>query len=271
MRRVIALPAYKRAYGSTVRPIYLQRIGRILGDLPAGGAASQDEYEDVLSLVEESTGREVLDLISCVDLPTMSAPPSAATMATSAVAEAIAAWPADVPSAMSDDGSTTRGRSPARRRRVPLRRMSPDQETFDRAVLMEREREFEQQFLTPAVAGGPARRGNRPTGHDVRRQSPRHPLHPLLHPWLVRRRARGDRRIRHRGDGQRPDRDRPFGTSKNLVAQLLDEGGLSADLCRTIWDTLLAPAWPELWRGHRASRPRTNGSPVRRPVSHCGV
>ena len=35
VRRVIALPAYKRAYGSTVRPIYLQRIGRILGDLAA--------------------------------------------------------------------------------------------------------------------------------------------------------------------------------------------------------------------------------------------
>lgn len=249
VRRVIALPAYKRAYGSTVRPIYLQRIGRILGDLPAGGAASQDEYEDVLSLVEESTGREVLDLISCVDLPTMSAPPSAATMATSAVAEAIAAWPADVPSAMSDDGSTTRGRSPARRRRVPLRRMSPDQETFDRAVLMEREREFEQQFLTrPLLAA--------PHDEEIARRAT---MFVANHP--------GTRFIRYFTRGwfggepeeigafvigetvSDPIEIGPFGTSKNLVAQLLDEGGLSADLCRTIWDTLLAPAWPELGEG----------------------
>ena len=128
VRRVIALPAYKRAYGSTVRPIYLQRVGRILGDLALGGATSQEGYEDVLSLVEESTGRELLDLISSVDLPTMNAPPSAATIAAPAVAaatvaaatvaEATDALPADVPSSMTDDGSSTRRVSSGRRRRV---------------------------------------------------------------------------------------------------------------------------------------------------------
>ena len=169
-------------------------------------------------------------------------------MATSAVAEAIAAWPADVPSAMSDDGSTTRGRSPARRRRVPLRRMSPDQETFDCAVLMEREREFEQQFLTGRCWRP---RTTRKSPDGPRCSSPITPAPASSVTSPVAGSAASPRRsaLRHRGDGQRPDRDRPFGTSKNLVAQLLDEGGLSADLCRTIWDTLLAPAWPELGEG----------------------
>ena len=149
--------------------------------------------------------------------------------------------------------------------------MSPDQETFDRAVLMEREREFEQQFLTrPLLAA--------PHDEEIARRAT---MFVANHP--------GTRFIRYFTRGwfggepeeigafvigetiSDPIEIGPFGTSKNLVAQLLDEGGLSADLCRAIWETLLAPVVAGARGRHRASRPGTNGPPVRRPVSHCGV
>jgi hypothetical protein len=232
VRRVIALPAYKRAYASTVRPTYLQRIGRILGGLTAGGATDQEGRENVLSLVEESTGRELLDLISSVDLPTMSAPPSTAAVAIGAPTV--------------DAGSATRRVSSGRRRRAPLGRMSPVEEASDRAVLMEREREFEQQFLTRPLQAAP---------HDeeiARRAT----MFVANHP--------GTRFIRYFTRGwlggepeeigafvigetiSSPIEVGPFGDSKNLVRKLLHDEGPSAELCAEIWSTLLAPVWPEL-------------------------
>lgn len=236
VRRVIALPAYKRAYGSTVRPFYLQRVGAILSGLAVGGANSQNNYEDVLSLVEESTGRELLDLISSVDLPTLSAPPGTV----GALAAAAGATGFTTATASDDQVSSSR------RRRAPLRRMSPQQGEADRAILMEREGEFEQQFLT-------------------------RPLQAAPHDEEIARRATmfvannpGTRFIRYftRGwDGREPEEIGafvigetisdpieigPFAESKDLIAPLLDQDGLSEDLCRAIWETLLAPLWSEL-------------------------
>jgi hypothetical protein len=242
VRRVIALPAYKRAYGSTVRPFYLQRIGGILSGLAVDGASSQNNYEDVLSLVEESTGRELLDLISSVDLPTLSAPPGTVDAPAAAAAGATGARRAGVTSTKASDDQV----SSSRRRRAPLRRMSPQQGEADRAILMEREGEFEQQFLT-------------------------RPLQAAPHDEEIARRATmfvannpGTRFIRYftRGwDGREPEEIGafvigetisdpieigPFAESRDLIAPLLDQDGLSADLCGAIWETLLAPVWPEL-------------------------
>jgi CHAT domain len=250
VRRVIALPAYKRAYGSTVRPAYSQRIGRILGDLAASGATGQD-YEDVVSLVEESTGRELLDLISSVDLPTMDAPPSAAAVGASPVGAAVVAQaagtsPADVPSSAPADGPVTRGASPTRRRRAPVRRASAEEEAFDRAVLMEREREFEQQFLTRPLQAAP---------HDeeiARRATMFAANHPGTR--FVRYFARGWLGSEPEELGafvigetiSDPIQIGPLQAGKDLVVRLLADGHPTADLCRAIWETLLAPVWPAI-------------------------
>ena len=249
VRRVIALPAYKRAYGSTVRPIYLQRVGRILGDLAAGGAAGQEEYEDVLSLVEESTGRELLNLISSVDLPTLDAPPSAspATAAAAvAIAEAAGVVPRHAPAPSAAGGSSTRQGSPGRRRRAAVRAVSPDQEALDRAILMEREREFEQQFLTRPLQAAP---------HDeeiARRATMFVANHPgtrfiryFTRGWL----GREPEEIGAFVIGESistPVEIGPFAQSKDLVTRLLGANGPSAALCQEIGETRLAPAWPEL-------------------------
>ena len=258
VRRVIALPAYKRAYGSTVRPAYSQRIGRILGELAASGATGQD-YENVLSLVEESTGRELLDLISSVDLPTMDAPPSAAAVAAAvaaapAVAPAVAAVvaqaaggpPADVPSPGPGDAPVTRGAPQARRRRAPVRWASAEDEVFERAVLMEREREFEQQFLTRPLQAAP---------HDeeiARRATMFAANHPGTR--FVRYFARGWLGSEPEEIGafvigetiSDPIQIGPLKAGKDLVLQLAADERPTADLCRAIWETLLAPVWPEI-------------------------
>jgi hypothetical protein len=130
-----------------------------------------------------------------------------------------------------------------------VRQVSPDQEALDRAILMEREREFEQQFLTRPLQAAP---------HDeeiARRAT----MFVANHP--------GTRFIRYFTRGwlggepeeigafvigesiSAPVEIGPFAQSKDLVTQLLSADGPSAALCQAIWETLLAPVWPELGEG----------------------
>jgi len=269
VRRVIALPAYKRAYGSTVRPIYQDRIGRILDELSGDHATAQERREEVLSLVEESTGRELLDLISSVDLPTLTAPPAASTIAEAADAAAAASASAVARSPLvpppgpgttvtaghhhtsaPPDKAVPAGRITKRRRRLaPSRRSTPQQEALDRAVLVEREREFEQQFLNRPLQAAP---------HDeeiARRATMFVANHPGTR--FIRYFSRGW----YRGEPEelgafvigetisRPIELGPYRRGKQLVAKLLSDEMPSPELSDAIWQTLLAPLWPEISEG----------------------
>ena len=82
VRQVIALPAYKRAYSRTVRPVYLETIERRIGtQTPENQTPETQRWEEALSLTEESSARELLDLISSTALPLLPPPADRAAAA----------------------------------------------------------------------------------------------------------------------------------------------------------------------------------------------
>jgi hypothetical protein len=266
VRRVIALPAYKRAYGTMVRPVYLDRIGRALEATAADGTSVAETREIALSLVEESSGRELLDLISSADLPTLTAPPTTADIArASAGARAAAASvaggsvagasrePPVASAASPHEASAAASAEPVseqapatRRRRAPEQHPSREQIELDRAVLMDREREFEQQFLTRPLQAAP---------HDeeiARRATMFVANHPGTR--FIRYFARGwfDGKPEELGAfviGEtisEPITLGPYRTGSDLVTRLLADEGPSPELCAAIWKDLLAPLFPLL-------------------------
>lgn len=65
VRGAVSLPSYKRQYATSVRPGYLRAVGRALeADDPAGRS-----QEEAFRLTEESTGRELLDMLAAAALP----------------------------------------------------------------------------------------------------------------------------------------------------------------------------------------------------------
>jgi hypothetical protein len=142
VRQVIALPAYKRAYSRTVRPIYLQTIERhVNAEEPGEEQSEAERREQVLSLTEESSARELLDLISSTTLPLL--PPPEGEVAAAAREENTKREMAEETSAPKTE--VTRG---GERRRGGLRQPASDTDSAGhRRALIEREREFEEQFL----------------------------------------------------------------------------------------------------------------------------
>ncbi|GAA1655382.1 CHAT domain-containing protein [Catellatospora bangladeshensis] len=175
VRQVIALPAYKRAYGGAVRPVYSRRIAHLI-EQPATGSGDRDRYEEILSLTEESSGRELLDLMSTAALPQLdlaedeeAAPADgsgseaaggsgeAAQAVPSARGQAAAAQPraeqpgGDEPESEQPESDGTRGG-----RRDGLRRAAdPAEVEADRVALLERESRFEEQFLRRPLEAAP--------------------------------------------------------------------------------------------------------------------
>ncbi|WP_214406322.1 CHAT domain-containing protein [Pseudonocardia lacus] len=162
VRQVIALPSYKRAYAGTVRPIYLAEIRRLLDDASATDTAEPEAWEDIVGLVEESTARELLDMISGAELPQLDPPDN--TMTDAAVSEAgvevedagnldssdlLVDGDQDLTVAAGEEVAGRRGLSALSpgRRAAPRRMTSPELQEQDRMALLEREKEFERQFL----------------------------------------------------------------------------------------------------------------------------
>ncbi|MCF4136892.1 hypothetical protein L1856_08720 [Streptomyces sp. Tue 6430] len=70
VREAIALPVYKRAYAEHVRPAYLRAIGKEV----SRGGHQQEHLEQIVSLVEKSSGRELLDLLASSRPPVLDRP-----------------------------------------------------------------------------------------------------------------------------------------------------------------------------------------------------
>ncbi|MEU9187759.1 CHAT domain-containing protein [Streptomyces sp. NPDC048484] len=125
VREAIALPVYKRAYANHVRPAYLRAIGAQM----ARGGHRQEDLEKIVSLVEESSGRELLDLLASSRPPVLGRP----------------AHP--LPTAP-DRSRTKEVRLDGRR--APLRAQDPAGVTEARErreLLVEREQQYEDHFL----------------------------------------------------------------------------------------------------------------------------
>ncbi|MFF7213737.1 CHAT domain-containing protein [Streptomyces sp. NPDC008238] len=128
VRSAIALPAYKRTYNRHMRPAFLHATAEAV----VRGHDRQADQERILSLVEESAGRELLDLLGS-SRPSALGPP----------ARHIAGAP-------SAEGG---GAAPAVR--AGLRSASPELARALREVLADREREYEERFLDAPLASVP--------------------------------------------------------------------------------------------------------------------
>ncbi|MBQ0983573.1 CHAT domain-containing protein [Streptomyces sp. F63] len=121
VREAIALPVYKRAYANHVRPAYLRAIGVQV----SRGGHRQEDLEKIVSLVEESSGRELLDLLASSRPPVLDRP----------------AHP------LPTRGETEEG---SRRSRLPAMRVQPPDPAMMREMremLVERAQQYEDHFL----------------------------------------------------------------------------------------------------------------------------
>jgi hypothetical protein len=141
VRRVVAIPSYKRAYAVAVRPSYLEQVAALIGSpvdeaRPFDVAKKAEDIEAALGLTEESSARELLDMLSAGALPEMKIPASAAAPLAASSPE----HPVGTGSAEPDlDGET--------RRRAGVRRADSADDDALRRDLARRETEFEEQFL----------------------------------------------------------------------------------------------------------------------------
>ncbi|MFJ8995100.1 CHAT domain-containing protein [Streptomyces sp. NPDC102279] len=125
VREAIALPVYKRAYANHVRPAYLRAIGAQM----TRGGHRQEDLEKIVSLVEESSGRELLDLLASSRPPVLGRPAH--------------------PLPTAPEGSRAESGSPDGRR-TPLRAQTSVEATEVREwreLLIEREQQYEDHFL----------------------------------------------------------------------------------------------------------------------------
>jgi CHAT domain len=243
VRQVIALPAYKRAYSKAMRPAYRRQIKRELSGPEADGGA-----ERALSLVEEFSGRELLDLMASSDLPLLTPPKPA-----DADDRPAPAPPADLGLAAPTAGKPLTSGRQDRRRRAGLRSAISEEELqADLQALLEREREFEDQFLQRPLDAAPADREiaakaemfvlNYPGTCIVRYftydlEKPEKPEElEGLGAFVIR-----DGRIRVIPCGG-------YAPVTRLVASLLDVDVPEEEHSRKIWELLVAPVWPEITR-----------------------
>ncbi|MFD3456628.1 CHAT domain-containing protein [Streptomyces sp. NPDC058691] len=240
VRSAIALPAYKRAYARHMRPAFLHAIA----DAVVSGDGSQAGQERILSLVEESSGRELLDLLGS-SRPSSLEPP----------ARRIAGAPSPAPAS---------GGAP--RVRAALQAASPELVGALREVLAEREREYEERFLDAPLTS---------VAHD---EDIAHRLvqYSLNHPGscVVRyfRYAASD----GIGPGAAPVPDSlgivvcrdgrlttvpgiPYEKVARLAGQVwadisaADAPWPSEETCRRMWDLLIAPVWDRVEAGGAAT------------------
>ncbi|MGV9559462.1 CHAT domain-containing protein [Streptomyces sp. NPDC003522] len=136
VREAIALPVYKRAYAEHIRPAYLRVIGKEM----SRADHRQEHLEEIVSLVEKSSGRELLDLLASSRPPVLDRP--AHPLPTRADAHGTEEAERSEEAA----GTEEAGRG----RRLPaLRAHTLDPETLRemREMLVERAQQYEDHFL----------------------------------------------------------------------------------------------------------------------------
>ncbi|GAA2731358.1 CHAT domain-containing protein [Actinocorallia aurantiaca] len=222
IRRVVALPAYKRAYASAVRPNYLERVARLLDGKDEPGLRPPERLEEALGLTEESSARELLDLMSASALPFLDSPPPP--------------LPGTVPL---PSGPVRGGGS----RRVALRESGGGAEFVE--AMERRQREFEEQFLRRPLETAPH---DPEIAHRMRMYTVNHP-----DTCIVRYFAHGPAGavrigafvVRGGRLGCVPDLCGMDGL-RALAEGLPVERAPSRPECERIWELLVAPLWGDI-------------------------
>jgi CHAT domain-containing protein len=227
VRGAVSLPAYKRQYAASVRPGYRQAVGRIL-DLPASTAK---EHEEAFRLTEESTGRELLDMLAAAVLPQ--------------VRVAKPAKPAR--QHIGGDGR----RQPATDETRGMRRNAAEVQQHEKQLIEEmtrRQTEFEEQFLRQPLEATPP-------DPEIAYLVQRHIVNnrgTCLVRYLTYEVIRHNRRVRllgahvFRGSAMR---FHPLGEYDRVPALLrVWEPGTApnAEHAAAIWDLLIGPLWDKI-------------------------
>ncbi|GHJ43916.1 hypothetical protein Cs7R123_12580 [Catellatospora sp. TT07R-123] len=253
VRRAVAMPAYKRAYAKAVRPRFLARIH----DLVGGASPTPGQVEEAFGLAEESSARELLDMLASAGLPQLDTPPSVAAPlaegepdpAPAPVAvehpatrggAAVAAAAADGADDADDDEADDEAGDAGRRAVVRSADSGPDDERL-RRELAARETEFEQQFLQRPLEAAPH---DPEIAHRVRMYTANNPG-----TCVVRYVAYGPRQAAHvgafvfRGNRLVFVPVASYAQVRELAGRMPTDHGPRLAECRAIWDVLIAPVW----------------------------
>ncbi|MEW2519038.1 CHAT domain-containing protein [Actinacidiphila alni] len=232
VRGAVALPVYKRAYARHMRPAYLQAIAAAV----LTGDGSRENLEQILSLVEESSGRELLDLLGSSRPPVL-APPGPGQRQAGAAAPEPEPWNA-----------------PGEGRRAAPQPLAEEEADALRDLIVRREQEYEEWFLQHPLTS---------VTHDE------DIAHQLVQYTLNHQGACVVRYFGYaapdgvRGDGGEAVRDRlgvmvcrdglltlapavPYEDVRALSVQVaadLAAGAPTPETCHRIWELLIAPVW----------------------------
>ncbi|MFF7193026.1 CHAT domain-containing protein [Streptomyces sp. NPDC008079] len=238
VRGAVALPVYKRAYARHMRPAYLQAIAARVET----GDGSRENLEQILSLVEESSGRELLDLLGS-SRPPLLAPPTD-RQAGAEVAESGAEPP------------------PGTGRRAAPGTLADEEAERLRTLIVRREQEYEEWFLQHPLTSVTH-------DEDIAHQLVQYTLNhqgscvvryfSYVAPDGVRRDGGAGAAVADRL-GVMVCRDGlltllpavPYDDVTALAREVtadLEAGAPGAETCHRIWDLLIAPVWEHATRG----------------------
>lgn len=221
VRRAVAMPAYKRAYASAIRPSYLERVAGLLatGDLPDG------TLEEAFGLTEESSARELLDMLSSSTLPRLGPPRSAAAPA------------APVPAPPEPEEPASKGIH----RRGTLRRTGTQDLDAEFRELTSRETEFEEQFLRRPLETAPY---DPEIAHRVRMYAVNNPGTCVVRYFSYgRRQATTLGAFVFRGNSLDCVTGIPYEELRELADGLSTERAPDKSESERIWDLLVEPVW----------------------------
>jgi hypothetical protein len=249
VRQVIALPSYKRGYAGLVRPIYTAAASRALLRPWTDRKSLAENHGDALSFVEESSARELLDMLSAGNLITLPPPsvrpdPAAKPTPTAVSDQSLSSDPAT----NGRRGQAPRGQAPRdQARRGQARREENPQSAAELArVMQERASEFEAalQHQPVEVAAHDSE-----IAHKVRMFAANNPDTALIRYFLT---GSGiEERISAfviRGRYLRVVEGPLRADVTQLVRSVSTDAAPSLQQAVRMWELLLAEIWPDLIR-----------------------
>jgi tetratricopeptide (TPR) repeat protein len=259
VRRVVAMPQYKQSYSKTIRPVYLQRIAdrvaSILLDSTAAAAgdlaaAEAEHAEEAFGLVEASSARELLDMLSTAILPELPALPTPPAGAKKRDLPAATEQSVRPELGASGDRAFVAAAGPDRRRalvrRGAVRRAGGATAEAVKEQLTARETQFEEAFARNPIEGTPA---DPEIAQRVKMFTVNNPdtcvVRYFTYGAAVPTRL-GAFIVRHGEMRQVTGID--YASVERLAKDIGTDSAPTRDQCVAIWEILLAPVWDEIRR-----------------------
>lgn len=240
VRQVVALPTYKRGYATGIRPTYLAATDSALqAGATATGAARDAKHDEAMSLVEESSARELLDMMSSASMPTLGPPPRLP-------AEVVAAVSSPAPRGIADGWEERRGGM----RRLTGRAINPLTK-----VLARRAEEFEAAFIRQPLDVAPH---DPEITHKVMMFAANHPEACIVR-YFVSGDSSRNRPLRLsafviRGRSLQVTTAVPYERVTELTRALSTASAPGSELAACMWDLFLSEVWPLALQGQTPLR-----------------